>query len=118
MISKVRMLGHVNEVPELLTALDVFVLSSDSKEGVPQSVMQALLMDKAVVATDSGSTQDLFNGNNFKIIKVGKIDSLVQAVSFYLDGNISNYNRSFIVNNFSMAEMTKKIVQTYKLILE
>jgi len=117
-ISKVRMLGHVDDVPELLTALDVFVLSSDSNEGVPQSVMQALLMNKSVVATDTGSTQDLFNGNNFKLINAGKIDSLVKAVSFYLDGNISNYNRSFIVNNFSTATMTKKIVQTYKLILK
>jgi glycosyltransferase involved in cell wall biosynthesis len=118
MTSKVRMLGHVDEVPELLTALDVFVLSSDSKEGVPQSVMQALLMNKAVVATNSGSTRDLLNGDNFKIINTGSIDSLVKAVSFYLDGNISNLNRSFLLNNFSKAVMTKKIIQFYKLILK
>ena len=115
---KVRMLGHVDQVPELLTALDVFVLSSDSKEGVSQSLMQALLMNKAVVATNIGSTRDLFNGDNFQLINERNIVSLVEAVSFYLDGNNSNYDRSFIVNNFSKAVMTKKIVQLYKLILK
>ena len=115
---KVRMLGHVDQVPELLTALDVFVLSSDSKEGVSQSLMQALLMNKAVVATNIGSTRDLFNGDNFQLINERNIVSLVKAVSFYLDGNNSNYDRSFIVNNFSKAVMTKKIVQLYKLILK
>lgn len=116
--SEVRVLGHVSQVPELLSALDVFVLSSDSKEGVPQSVMQALLMNKAVVATNSGSTRDLFNGDNFQLINTGSIESLVGAVSFYLNGNNSDYDRSFIVNNFSNAIMTKKIVQLYKLILK
>jgi glycosyltransferase involved in cell wall biosynthesis len=115
---KVRMLGHVDQVPELLTALDVFVQSSDSKEGLSQSLMQALLMNKAVVATNIGSTRDLFNGDNFQLINERNIVSLVEAVSFYLDGNNSNYDRSFIVNNFSKAVMTKKIVQLYKLILK
>ena len=48
----VRLLGHVNQVPELFSALDIVILSSDSKEGVPQSVIQALVMNKAVVATN------------------------------------------------------------------
>ena len=36
--SSVRLLGHISNTPELLCALDILVLSSDSKEGVPQSV--------------------------------------------------------------------------------
>ena len=116
--SKVRILGYINKVPDLLKALDVFVLCSDSKEGVPQSVMQALLMNKNIVATDSGSTKDLLNKDNFQLIEAASLLSLIEAVSFYLDGNNSNYDRSFIVNNFSKIVMTKKIVQLYSLILK
>ena len=115
--SKVRMLGHVGQVPELLTALDAFVLSSDSKEGVPQSVMQALLMNKSVVATNSGSTRDLLNGDNFQLIEAGSVLALVDAISFYLDGNNLNHDRSFIVNHYSKAVMSKKIVHLYHLLL-
>jgi len=116
--SKVRILGYINKVPDLLEALDIFVLCSDSKEGVPQSVMQALLMNKNIVATDSGSTKDLLNKDNFQLIEAASLLSLIEAVSFYLDGNNSNYDRSFIVNNFSKIVMTKKIVQLYSLILK
>jgi glycosyltransferase involved in cell wall biosynthesis len=115
--SKVRMLGHVGQVPELLTALDAFVLSSDSKEGVPQSVMQALLMNKSVVATNSGSTRDLLNGDNFQLIEAGSVLALVDAISFYLDGKNLNHDRSFIVNHYSKAVMSKKIVHLYHLLL-
>lgn len=116
--SNVRMLGHIVQVPELLTALDLFILSSDSKEGVPQSVMQALLMNKAVVATDSGSTRDLFYDDNFLLIEPGSLSALVDAASFYLNGNNLHYDRGFIVNNFSKAEMSKKIFNLYQLLLK
>ena len=64
--SSVRLLGHVVNTPELISALDILVLSSDSKEGVPQSVMQGLFMNKQVVATDAGSTKDLIHNDNFQ----------------------------------------------------
>ena len=116
--SKVRILGYIKKVPDLLEALDVFVLCSDSKEGVPQSVMQALLMNKNVVATDCGSTKDLLNNDNFQLIGAGSLPNLIEAVSSYIDGNKPNYDRSFIVDNFSKNVMAKKIVQLYSLILK
>ena len=116
--SKVRILGYINKVPDLLESLDVFVLCSDSKEGVPQSVIQALLMNKNVVATNCGSTKDLSNGDNFQLINAGSLPNLIEAVSFYIDGNNSNHDRSFIVNNFSKNVMTKKIIKLYSLILK
>ena len=42
--NNVLLLGHIEQVPELIKALDIFVLTSDSGEGVSQSLMQALMM--------------------------------------------------------------------------
>jgi glycosyltransferase involved in cell wall biosynthesis len=110
----VKLLGHVNQVPELLSALDIFVLSSDSKEGVPQSVMQALLMNKTVVSTDSGSTKDLFHPNNFQIVEVSSVNALVNGVIYYLEQGKVKDTREFIVSNFSKTVMTKKIMNIYQ----
>ena len=110
----VKLLGHVNQVPELLSALDIFVLSSDSKEGVPQSVMQALLMNKTVVSTDSGSTKDLFHQNNFQIVEVSSVNALVNGVIYYLEQGKTKDTREFIVSNFSKTVMTKKIMNIYQ----
>ena len=63
------------------------------------------------------STRDLLNGDNFQLIEAGSVQALVDAISFYLDGNNINYDRSFIVNHYSKAVMSKKIVHLYHLLL-
>lgn len=112
--SQVRFLGHVSQVPELLSALDIFVLSSDSKEGVPQSVMQALLMNKAVVATNSGSTRDLLEKDNFKLVDTHSQESLIKAASDYINSPKLVDARQFILDGFSKSVMTQKIIKIYQ----
>jgi glycosyltransferase involved in cell wall biosynthesis len=114
----VSMLGHVPNVPELLQALDVFVLTSDSGEGVPQSVMQALLMKTAVVSTDAGSTKDLCHNNNFILIDKDSQEELNEACNKLVNGQdlrnqYSSNSRSYVLDNFSKVRMTEKIMKVY-----
>ena len=113
----VHMLGHIDQVPQLLTAIDILVLTSDSKEGVPQSVMQALFMKKSVVASNSGSTKDLFFNDNFQLVKTNSIIDLVRGVSFYLNKDNINKNRVLIDEKFSLKFMSSKILEIYNHIL-
>ena len=113
----IRILGYVEQVPELLSAVDIFVLSSDSKEGVPQSVMQALFMGKSVVATNSGGTIDLLNDNNFQLVGINSSSELVRGVSYYLDSDKINSIKPLINENFSLDFMSKKIVGIYNNLL-
>jgi len=115
--SHVMFLGHVDKVPELLSALDILVLSSDSKEGVPQSVMQGLFMNKSVVATNSGSTKDLLNDNNFQLVGTDSSVELVKGVSYYIDNNIIKLNGVLIDEKFSLKFMSRRIVGIYKHLL-
>ena len=115
----VSMLGHVSNVPELLQALDVFVLTSDSGEGVPQSVMQALLMNTAVISTNAGSTKDLYHDDNFILISKDSQEELNEACNKLVNsqGLRNQYtlkSRSYIQDNFSKVEMTKKILKVYQ----
>jgi glycosyltransferase involved in cell wall biosynthesis len=114
----VIMTGHVNDPERVLSALDVFVLSSDSKEGVPQSVMQALLMDLPVVATASGSTSDLLHDDNFILVEPGDVDALYAGLkTMVLDAsNRAQYAqraRSYIEANFSQSVMVDRILNVY-----
>ena len=113
----VKFLGHVNNVSEFLSALDILVLSSDSKEGVPQSVIQGLFMNKPVVATNSGSTKDLLFDNNFKLVNTNDTRALIDGASFYLDNKICKDTRKEMLNFFSKNIMVEKILYVYKLIL-
>ena len=113
----VKFLGHVNNVSEFLSALDILVLSSDSKEGVPQSVIQGLFMNKPVVATNSGSTQDLFFENNFQLVKIDDLMALVSGVSYYLNTSEEISSRIYMINNFSLKIMVQKIMAVYNKLL-
>lgn len=115
----VLMLGHVSKIPELLSALDIFVLTSDSGEGVPQSVMQALLMQTPVISTDSGSTKDLYDENgNFIIIDNNNQQLLNEACNRLINNerlriSLSDNSREYVLENFSKGVMVKKILKVY-----
>jgi glycosyltransferase involved in cell wall biosynthesis len=53
--SIVRLPGNQENVPEWLSALDLFTLPSYGSEGVPQGIMQAMACGLAVVATPVGA---------------------------------------------------------------
>jgi len=116
----VVLLGHLSNVPEFLAALDIFVLTSDSKEGVPQSVMQALMMKKNVIATNAGSTADLWHDENFMLIPAGDdMRSLTDAVSILIDDKnkrdlYAKKARKYIVDTYSRKVMQETIYEIYQ----
>jgi glycosyltransferase involved in cell wall biosynthesis len=54
---RVRLLGHRTDVPDLLAASDVFVLAS-AHEGLPVSIMEAMVAGLPVVATAVGGVPE------------------------------------------------------------
>jgi glycosyltransferase involved in cell wall biosynthesis len=119
---RVYMTGHVDRVEELMRALDIFVLSSDSKEGVPQSVMQALMLSLPVVATDAGSTADLYRDGNFIMVEAGDEDSLAEAVETLLlepslAERLSSKARESVME-FRRSEMARRVMEVYRSVLD
>ena len=58
----VALLGHREDVPEIIAALDVQVLASFAGEGTPQVIPQAFAMKTPVVATKIASIPELLGG--------------------------------------------------------
>lgn len=119
----VSMLGHISDVPELLQALDVFVLTSDSGEGVPQSVMQALLMRTALIATDAGSTKDLYFEDNFILVEKNNQIQLNNSCNELVNSNekrrkLSAKSRDYVDKTFSKEVMIINILYIYKKLLK
>jgi glycosyltransferase involved in cell wall biosynthesis len=57
--SRVRLVGNQNDVAPWLRALDVFALPSYANEGVPQALMQAMLVGVPCVTTDAGAIGEI-----------------------------------------------------------
>lgn len=119
---KVILLGHIDNPQDLLAALDIFVLTSDSKEGVPQSVNQALMMNTCVIATDVGSTRDL-NNDNFFLVEPNNIKKIVSIVNSLIEDKklLEKYkdnSRAYVVENFSKKSMVMTILNIYQKLLK
>jgi glycosyltransferase involved in cell wall biosynthesis len=83
---RIHFLGLRTDIPDVLGAADVFVLSSDF-EGNPLSVMEAMSSGLPIVSTAAGGVPDLFEcGKEGLIVKPGDVQGLSGAMA-YLLGN-------------------------------
>jgi glycosyltransferase involved in cell wall biosynthesis len=81
---RVRFLGIRKDVPRLLAAADVFVLSSDW-EGNPLVVMEAMAAGKPVVATAVGCVPELVVSGAGRLVPSGDAEQLAAAMQHFID---------------------------------
>lgn len=110
------LLPFSTEPAKMLSAMDIFMLTSSS-EGVPQTLMQALFMQKACIATNVGSVRDLFNKDNFLLCDCDE-NQLKTALKLLLDHNdilenLEQNSQDFVRANFSLEKMAGDVYSVY-----
>jgi glycosyltransferase involved in cell wall biosynthesis len=89
----IRLLGLRNDVPELMTASDAFVMSS-AWEGMPLVLLEAAASGLPIVATDVGSNSEIvLDGKNGLIVPPGNPDLLAQAMLRIMDQSLEDRKR-------------------------
>ncbi len=77
---RVRFLGYRGYVPDLLRAADIFTLPSH-REGMPRSIIEAMLTGLPVVATDiRGSREEVIPDETGLLVPVGDTGALARAL--------------------------------------
>ncbi|MGZ8429697.1 MAG: glycosyltransferase family 4 protein [Candidatus Deferrimicrobiaceae bacterium] len=77
---RVLLLGHRDDVPEILAASDAMVMTS-MKEGLPQVVLQALAMERPVVASPVGAIPEaVTHGETGLLCPPGEAGGFVAAI--------------------------------------
>jgi len=121
---KVIMAGYREDIPEILAALDVFVLSSVSNEGTPQVITQAMAMKKAVVATNVGAIREqVIDGRTGFLVEKANPDQLAEAVLAILENperarQMGANGRKLVEEKFSLDAMLDATEAVYRRLLE
>jgi len=116
---EIIMAGLRDDIPEVLAALDIFVLPS-LREGVPQGIAQALAMKKPVVATEVGGVPELIRDQQTGLlVPPADAKSLSRAILSLLDDRekarrLGENGRRLIEEKFSLKIMTEEIETLYK----
>jgi glycosyltransferase involved in cell wall biosynthesis len=78
---RIHMLGHREDVPQVLEALDCFVLPSYANEGVPQALLQAMAMGLPLITTRVGAIEEVVSeGVNGVFVPPRDVSALAAAM--------------------------------------
>jgi glycosyltransferase involved in cell wall biosynthesis len=120
--NRFHLLGHREDIPELLAACDVFVLPS-LFEGLPVSVLEAMAAEKPVIATVIGGTDEaVVDGETGLLVPPNDPNALTAAIrrlieSPSLSSRLAAAGRARVQGRFSAASMTTGIEHVYQQLL-
>ena len=103
------------EVKKFLSEIDVYLLLS-GMEGLGQTIIEALLMEKPVIATNIGGIPELIeDGKTGFLIEAGNHDDLIKKINQVFDqpivaSNMSSKGKETMQENFNWDSIAKKFV--------
>jgi sugar transferase (PEP-CTERM/EpsH1 system associated) len=115
---RIVFLGSRHDVPELLGALDVFVLSSYT-EGLAVTLLEAMAAGLPVVATDVGGNGEVVeNGQTGLIVPPRDPDALSRAMRWMIEhgdeaGGMGKRGRWRVEERFSIGAMVRSYCERY-----
>ncbi len=114
--------GAKNNIAELLSMADVFVLSSIA-EGIPMTVLEAMASSLPIISTNVGGLPELIiddgsDKSNGQLVEKQNTDELCQAMATYVNNpqlidKHGKQARLFIENNFSEKSMVSAYLNLY-----
>jgi sugar transferase (PEP-CTERM/EpsH1 system associated) len=116
---RVRLLGERNDVPLILRALDVFVLSSIG-EGISNAILEAMAAGLPVIATRVGGNVELVrDALTGRLIEPRRPEALAEALSAYFDDPVlarahGAAGRERVATDFGLDRMLTEYMSLYR----
>ena len=115
---KVHLLGSRSDVPEILNAADIFVLSSDY-EGNPLAVLEAMTAGKPVISTAVGGVPELLEGGCGLLVPPRDAQALSKAMSYVLEDagariSMGEASAARALERFDLRVMTEAYAGLYR----
>lgn len=110
--------GWRRDIPEILSVLDVFVLTS-LWEGLPISVLEAMAASLPVVATNTGGIAEVINDSELGfLVSCGDIGAMAEKVVYLLNQKRLlkepvDEKRKVLLNDFRLENMLKSTQELY-----
>ncbi len=116
--NKVFMLGHISNIQEIYSIIDILVLASDT-EGTPRVVLEAMSNEICVVATNVGGLKEIIDNNkNGILVNKGDYKSISEKIDYLLSNDAirkkyAESGKKKIISEFNINEMSEKIENIY-----
>jgi glycosyltransferase involved in cell wall biosynthesis len=116
--NNIKILNFVDNPYKLIKQTDIFVLSSRF-EGLPNVLLEALVLNKFVISSDcpTGPKEILLNGKGGLLFKTGNYKDLVKKILFY-DANKNKCNKllKIAIKNLNRFDYQRNQIKYYDLV--
>jgi len=116
--TQVEMLGERNDIPDILSALDLFVLTSSS-EGIPMTLLEAMAARLPAICTNVGGISHVIQDNiSGYLVEDGDQEGLQIAIEKVINNKADGVSkgiigREIIEQNFSIQTMLQLYEKAY-----
>jgi glycosyltransferase involved in cell wall biosynthesis len=116
----VTLLGYRTDVPNILASLDILVLPSYAHEGIPQIILQAQAMSRAVVATTVGGIPEVVeDGVTGLLVPPRDAEALAEKISSLLhdpalSARLGQAARAAVEKRHSLDAMGQRLLELYE----
>jgi glycosyltransferase involved in cell wall biosynthesis len=116
----VTLLGHREDIPEIMAGLDIQVLASFAGEGTPQVIPQAFAMKTPVVATRVGSVAEMLGqGERGVLVELKNSIDLANGIIKLIENpnirkEVSERGYEFCKNELGVNRMIDDTITTYE----
>ena len=113
------LLGHREDIPEILGGIDIQVLASYAGEGTPQVIPQAFAMKKPLVATRVGSIPELLgHGERGILVEPKNPEDLAKGILKFLKDRemaqaVAEKAYSFCIKELNIEKMMEQTIAIY-----
>jgi len=114
--------GHLRDVRPVYRDINILALTSYT-EGFPNVVLEALCMNRPVLATNVGGTGDIIKNNKTGIlVEPGNIDQIVAGLFTLLDNDVDSYRlvqngRQLVTEQYQFEARVEKVQNLYEKIM-
>jgi glycosyltransferase involved in cell wall biosynthesis len=119
----ITLLGYRKDIPNILRALDLFVMSS-KEEGLGTSVLDAMACDIPVVATAAGGIPEMIQDNQTGLLApVGDAEALANAIirpysDEKLKSHLQTNAQKLVHSQFTAERMVEGNIRVYERVLK
>lgn len=113
-------LGQVDDMPRLLETVDLVVLPSTYKEGIPRILIEAASCGKPLIATDIPGCRDIvINGSNGILVPPHSALSVLHAIDEILKNpliyqNYSKASRKLVLERYSNSIVYEQFLSIFR----
>ena len=117
-----RLLGEKFDVESFINAMDICILSTFT-EGISNSILEYMALEKPVIATSGGGTCEILEDNvTGFLVSQSNPNEIADKVEFFLNDpelmtKMGNNGKERILRVFSIDKMAGEFISVYKLLL-